>query len=86
MTVTEFKQTTIKNEVTLSGVGLHTGKEVTLVFKVAPENHGYAFQRVDLEGSPIIEASANYVTDTKRGTTLDKRGVQINTCEHVHRY
>jgi UDP-3-O-[3-hydroxymyristoyl] N-acetylglucosamine deacetylase/3-hydroxyacyl-[acyl-carrier-protein] dehydratase len=83
MTVTEFKQTTIKNEVTLSGVGLHTGKEVTLVFKVAPENHGYAFQRVDLEGSPIIEASANYVTDTKRGTTLDKRGVQINTCEHV---
>jgi UDP-3-O-[3-hydroxymyristoyl] N-acetylglucosamine deacetylase/3-hydroxyacyl-[acyl-carrier-protein] dehydratase len=83
MTVTEFKQTTIKNEVTLSGVGLHTGQEVTLVFKVAPENHGYAFQRVDLEGSPIIEASANYVTDTKRGTTLDKRGVQINTCEHV---
>ncbi|PPK95624.1 MULTISPECIES: bifunctional UDP-3-O-[3-hydroxymyristoyl] N-acetylglucosamine deacetylase/3-hydroxyacyl-ACP dehydratase [Nonlabens] len=83
MTVTEFKQTTIKNEVTLSGVGLHTGKEVTLVFKAAPENHGYAFQRVDLEGSPIIEASAAYVTDTKRGTTLDKRGVQINTCEHV---
>jgi UDP-3-O-[3-hydroxymyristoyl] N-acetylglucosamine deacetylase/3-hydroxyacyl-[acyl-carrier-protein] dehydratase len=83
MTVTQFKQTTIKNEVTLSGVGLHTGKQVTLVFKAAPENHGYAFQRVDLEGSPIIEASANYVTDTKRGTTLDKRGVQINTCEHV---
>lgn len=83
MTVTEFKQTTIKSEVTLSGVGLHTGNEVTLVFKPAPENHGYAFQRVDLEGSPVIEASANYVTDTKRGTTLDKRGVQINTCEHV---
>jgi UDP-3-O-[3-hydroxymyristoyl] N-acetylglucosamine deacetylase/3-hydroxyacyl-[acyl-carrier-protein] dehydratase len=83
MTVTEFKQTTIKDEVTLSGVGLHTGKEVTLVFKPAPENHGYAFQRVDLEGSPVIEASANYVTDTKRGTTLNKRGVQINTCEHV---
>ena len=83
MTVTEFKQTTIKDEVTLSGVGLHTGKKVTLVFKPAPENHGYAFQRVDLEGSPIIEASASYVTDTKRGTTLDKRGVQINTCEHV---
>ncbi|MFT6799184.1 MAG: UDP-3-O-[3-hydroxymyristoyl] N-acetylglucosamine deacetylase [Nonlabens sp.] len=83
MTVTEFKQTTIKGEITLSGVGLHTGKEVTLVFKPAPENHGYAFQRVDLEGNPVIEASANYVTDTKRGTTLDKRGVQINTCEHV---
>lgn len=83
MTVTEFKQTTIKDEVTLSGVGLHTGNKVTLVFKPAPENHGYAFQRVDLEGSPIIEASASYVTDTRRGTTLDKRGVQINTCEHV---
>ncbi|MFT4838971.1 MAG: UDP-3-O-[3-hydroxymyristoyl] N-acetylglucosamine deacetylase [Oleispira sp.] len=83
MTVTEFKQTTIKGEITLSGVGLHTGKEVTLVFKPAPENYGYAFQRVDLEGNPVIEASANYVTDTKRGTTLDKRGVQINTCEHV---
>ncbi|WP_298952690.1 bifunctional UDP-3-O-[3-hydroxymyristoyl] N-acetylglucosamine deacetylase/3-hydroxyacyl-ACP dehydratase [uncultured Nonlabens sp.] len=83
MTVTEFKQTTIKNEVSVSGVGLHTGKEVTLVFKAAPENHGYAFERVDLEGNPIIEASAAYVTDTKRGTTLDKRGVQINTCEHV---
>jgi UDP-3-O-[3-hydroxymyristoyl] N-acetylglucosamine deacetylase/3-hydroxyacyl-[acyl-carrier-protein] dehydratase len=83
MTVTEFKQTTINGEITLSGVGLHTGKEVTLVFKPAPENHGYAFQRVDLEGNPVIEASANYVTDTKRGTTLDKRGVQINTCEHV---
>jgi len=83
MTVTEFKQTTIKNEVNLSGVGLHTGKEVTLVFKPAPDNYGYAFQRVDLEGSPVIEASANYVTDTKRGTTLDKKGVQIHTCEHV---
>jgi UDP-3-O-[3-hydroxymyristoyl] N-acetylglucosamine deacetylase/3-hydroxyacyl-[acyl-carrier-protein] dehydratase len=83
MTVTEFKQTTIKDEVTLSGVGLHTGNEVTLVFKPAPENHGYAFQRVDLEGSPVIEATANYVTDTKRGTTLDKKGVHINTCEHV---
>ena len=43
MTVTQFKQTTIKNEVTLSGVGLHTGKQVTLVFKAAPENQGHAF-------------------------------------------
>jgi UDP-3-O-[3-hydroxymyristoyl] N-acetylglucosamine deacetylase/3-hydroxyacyl-[acyl-carrier-protein] dehydratase len=83
MTVTEFKQTTIKEQVTLVGVGLHTGKKVTIVFKPAPENHGYAFQRVDLEGSPVIEALASYVTDTQRGTTLDKRGVQINTCEHV---
>ena len=83
MTATEFKQTTIENAVSLSGVGLHTGKSVNLNFKPAPADHGYAFQRIDLEGEPVIEALAQYVTDTKRGTTLDKNGVQINTCEHV---
>lgn len=83
MTTTDFKQTTISQDMSLSGVGLHTGNNVTLVFKPAPANHGYKFQRVDLEGQPIIEADANYVTDTKRGTTLDKNGVHINTCEHV---
>lgn len=83
MTTTDFKQTTIERDSSLSGVGLHTGNEVTIVFKPAPANHGYKFQRVDLEGQPIIEADANYVTDTKRGTTLDKNGVHINTCEHV---
>jgi len=83
MTATEFKQTTIKKEVSLKGVGLHTGKKVTLNFKPAPADHGYAFQRVDLEGEPVIEALAHHVTETKRGTTLDKNGVQINTCEHV---
>lgn len=83
MTATEFKQTTIEKKISLSGVGLHTGKSVTLNFKPAPADHGYAFQRIDLEGKPIIEALASYVTDTKRGTTLDKNGVQINTCEHV---
>lgn len=80
---TESKQTTIEREMSIAGVGLHTGKEVTMTFKPAPVNHGYAFQRVDLQGSPVIEALASYVTDTKRGTTLDKNGVQINTCEHV---
>lgn len=83
MTTTEFKQTTISQEVSLSGVGLHTGNDVQLVFKPAPANYGYKFQRVDLEGQPVIEADASYVTDTKRGTTLDKNGVHINTCEHV---
>ncbi|MGB3591591.1 MAG: bifunctional UDP-3-O-[3-hydroxymyristoyl] N-acetylglucosamine deacetylase/3-hydroxyacyl-ACP dehydratase [Nonlabens sp.] len=83
MIIQEHKQTTIEKEVSLSGVGLHTGKEVTLVFKPAPADHGYAFQRVDLEGAPVIEALAQYVTDTKRGTTLNKRGVEINTTEHV---
>ncbi|TDQ25529.1 bifunctional UDP-3-O-[3-hydroxymyristoyl] N-acetylglucosamine deacetylase/3-hydroxyacyl-ACP dehydratase [Tenacibaculum caenipelagi] len=77
------KQKTIKNEVTLSGVGLHTGNEVTMVFKPAPENHGFAFKRVDLEGEPVIEAKAEYVTNTQRGTNLEKNGVQIQTSEHV---
>ncbi|MFO7672812.1 MAG: bifunctional UDP-3-O-[3-hydroxymyristoyl] N-acetylglucosamine deacetylase/3-hydroxyacyl-ACP dehydratase [Lutibacter sp.] len=77
------KQKTIKNEVTLSGVGLHTGNKVTLTFKPAPINHGYVFVRKDLEGEPIIEASAEYVVNTQRGTNLEKHGVFVNTSEHV---
>ncbi|TPN88778.1 bifunctional UDP-3-O-[3-hydroxymyristoyl] N-acetylglucosamine deacetylase/3-hydroxyacyl-ACP dehydratase [Aquimarina algicola] len=77
------KQRTIEKEVNLKGVGLHTGKEVTLTFKPAPENHGYAFCRIDLEGNPIIEADANYVVNTQRGTNLEKNGVSIQTSEHV---
>ena len=77
------KQKTIKNEVTLSGVGLHTGNKVTMTFKPAPINHGYAFVRIDLEGEPVIEASAEYVINTQRGTNLEKRGVFVNTSEHV---
>ncbi len=77
------KQRTIKKESTLVGVGLHTGKKVTLTFKPAPENHGYAFKRVDLEGSPIIPAEAIYVVSTERGTRLEKNGVDIQTSEHV---
>ena len=76
-------QTTIKNEVTLKGVGLHTGKEVTMTFKPAAANQGYAFMRVDLEGDPVIEAKACFVTNTQRGTNLEKNGVSINTSEHV---
>ncbi|MFK5982716.1 MAG: bifunctional UDP-3-O-[3-hydroxymyristoyl] N-acetylglucosamine deacetylase/3-hydroxyacyl-ACP dehydratase [Flavobacteriaceae bacterium] len=83
MIKTEIKQRTIATEVTLSGVGLHTGKEVTITFKPAPENYGYAFTRVDLEGKPVIEAHACYVTNTQRGTNLEKHGVNINTSEHV---
>ena len=78
-----LKQKTIQNEVTLSGVGLHTGNKVTMTFKPAPVNSGYAFARLDLEGHPVIEARAEYVTSTQRGTTLVKNGVAINTSEHV---
>ena len=77
------KQKTIKTEISLTGVGLHTGKEVTMSFKPAPINNGFSFVRVDLEGQPIIEADANYVVNTDRGTNLEKLGVKIQTPEHV---
>ena len=80
---TEIKQTTISKSISLSGVGLHTGQEVKLTFKPAKEDNGYTFTRVDLEGSPIIEANINFVTSTQRGTVLEKNGVTIQTCEHV---
>lgn len=77
------KQKTIQTEITLKGVGLHTGKEVTMTFKPAPINNGFTFVRVDLEGQPIIEADATYVVNTQRGTNLEKLGVMIQTPEHV---
>lgn len=77
------KQKTIQNEISLTGVGLHTGKEVKMTFKPAPINNGFTFVRVDLEGSPVIEADANYVVNTQRGTNLEKLGVKIQTSEHV---
>ena len=80
---TEIKQTTISKAITLSGVGLHTGKNVTLTFTPAEANTGYVFKRIDLEGTPLINADANYVTNTQRGTCLEKNGVTIQTSEHV---
>jgi UDP-3-O-[3-hydroxymyristoyl] N-acetylglucosamine deacetylase/3-hydroxyacyl-[acyl-carrier-protein] dehydratase len=77
------KQRTIEKEVSLSGVGLHTGIEVSMTFKPAPINNGFSFIRIDLEGSPTIEAKAEYVVNTQRGTNLEKNGVQIQTSEHV---
>jgi UDP-3-O-[3-hydroxymyristoyl] N-acetylglucosamine deacetylase/3-hydroxyacyl-[acyl-carrier-protein] dehydratase len=77
------QQRTIANEITLKGVGLHTGAEVTMTFKPAEANHGYKFKRVDLEGEPIIPADASLVTNTQRGTNLEKNGVSIQTTEHV---
>lgn len=77
------KQQTIRKEVSLKGVGLHTGKEVTLTFKPAPNNSGYTFVRTDLEGHPTVEADVAYVVNTQRGTNLEKNGVSIQTSEHV---
>ncbi len=76
-------QTTINAPVTVKGVGLHTGKAVTMVIQPAPEDHGYKFQRTDLEGQPIVEADADLVVDVSRGTTIEKNGARINTVEHV---
>ncbi|RRN76421.1 bifunctional UDP-3-O-[3-hydroxymyristoyl] N-acetylglucosamine deacetylase/3-hydroxyacyl-ACP dehydratase, partial [Pseudoxanthomonas sp. SGD-10] len=77
------KQRTIKSEVSVSGVGLHTGAKVTLTFKPAPENHGYKFKRVDLPGQPIVEADVDNVTDTSRSTTISQNGASVSTTEHV---
>lgn len=77
------KQKTLKSPVSLSGVGLHTGKSVTLTFRPAPDNHGYKFKRIDLPGQPTIDADADLVTDTSRGTTIEQNGGSVSTIEHT---
>lgn len=77
------KQKTIKEEVHLSGIGLHTGNQVNMTFKPAKENTGFVFLRTDLEGNPTVEADVNFVHNTARGTTLEKKGVSVHTTEHV---
>ena len=77
------KQQTIIKSVSLQGVGIHSGNEVNLTFKPAEDNFGYAFCRIDMPDKPIIEADINYVVNTKRGTTLEKNGINIQTSEHV---
>ncbi len=76
-------QNTIAKQITLEGVGLHTGKNVVLTFKPAPANTGYVFKRTDLKGQPTVEADVQYVNDTQRGTNLIKNDVKIHTSEHV---
>jgi UDP-3-O-[3-hydroxymyristoyl] N-acetylglucosamine deacetylase/3-hydroxyacyl-[acyl-carrier-protein] dehydratase len=74
---------TLKNTVKLIGVGLHTGEKVSIELCPAPANHGYKFERIDIDGSPVVEADADLVVATERGTTLEKNGVRIYTTEHV---
>lgn len=78
-----MRQLTLKAPFTVSGKGLHSGKEITAVLKPAPVNHGYKFKRVDLEGEPVIDALAENVVDTTRGTVLGKNDVRISTVEHA---
>jgi UDP-3-O-[3-hydroxymyristoyl] N-acetylglucosamine deacetylase/3-hydroxyacyl-[acyl-carrier-protein] dehydratase len=77
------KQNTIAYPVTVTGKGLHTGVEVTLTFKPAPENFGFRFKRIDLEGEPVIEAIVSKVRGTARGTVLQEGEVTISTIEHA---
>lgn len=77
------KQTTLKAPISFSGKGLHTGKEVNMTFKPAPDSHGYIFKRVDLPGQPIINALAENVVETSRGTVVEENGARISTIEHV---
>ncbi|MBK9177001.1 MAG: bifunctional UDP-3-O-[3-hydroxymyristoyl] N-acetylglucosamine deacetylase/3-hydroxyacyl-ACP dehydratase [Flavobacteriales bacterium] len=77
------KQHTLKGSATVKGVGLHTGEPVTLTLRPAPVGHGYKFQRTDIAGEPIIDADADLVVSTARGTTLGKGEAVVNTTEHV---
>jgi len=77
------KQRTLKNKVTVSGTGIHTGVHANMTFCPAKPNHGIKFQRIDLEGSPIVEADVDNVVDLSRGTTIEQSGARINTVEHT---
>lgn len=78
-----MKQQTLNGEFSVKGKGLHTGLEIEATFLPAPENHGYKIQRLDLEGEPIIDALAENVTDTERGTVLARGEVRVSTVEHA---
>jgi UDP-3-O-[3-hydroxymyristoyl] N-acetylglucosamine deacetylase / 3-hydroxyacyl-[acyl-carrier-protein] dehydratase len=77
------KKRTLKDKVELSGIGLHTGEKVNITILPASENHGYKFQRIDLDGQPIIKADADKVISTQRGTTLEDNGARVYTTEHI---
>ncbi len=77
------KQKTIKKAVSISGKGLHTGKECKITFNPAEVDFGYKFQRIDLENKPIINAIVENVTDTSRGTTISENGASVSTIEHA---
>lgn len=77
------RQKTIKQDVSISGTGLHTGQKGTLTFHPAEVNHGIKFRRIDLEGAPIVDAKVENVVDTSRGTTIAHNGVRVYTVEHI---
>ena len=78
-----MKQTTLKGSFSLCGKGLHTGLSLTVTFNPAPENTGYKIQRIDIDGMPVIDAIAENVIDTQRGTVLGKGDIRVSTVEHA---
>ncbi|MCD8042912.1 MAG: bifunctional UDP-3-O-[3-hydroxymyristoyl] N-acetylglucosamine deacetylase/3-hydroxyacyl-ACP dehydratase [Tannerellaceae bacterium] len=78
-----LKQKTLANSFSLEGKGLHTGLNIRITFNPAPDNHGYKIRRVDLEGQPVIDAVAENVAGTQRGTVLSKNNIQVSTIEHA---
>ena len=77
-----LKQKTLKGSFSLFGKGLHTGLSLTVTFNPADENTGYRIQRIDLEGEPVVDAIAENVVDTRRGTVLGKGDMRVSTVEH----
>lgn len=78
-----MKQCTLASDSVFKGIGLHTGKMATITVKPAPVNHGYRFQRIDLQESPVLAADVNKVISTNRGTTIKSGDVQVSTVEHI---
>lgn len=77
------KQRTLKGPISFKGRGLHTGVEVNMTFNPAPDSHGYVFKRTDLPEQPLVNALAEHVVDTSRGTTIEENGARVHTIEHV---
>lgn len=77
-----MRQKTLQNSFTLSGVGLHTGLDIVVTFNPAPVDHGYKIKRIDLENQPVIDALAENVVNTQRGTVIGKGNVTVSTIEH----
>ena len=77
------KQQTLKGPISFSGKGLHTGVEVTMTVNPAGVDNGIVFRRIDVEGTPLVPALCDNVTDTSRGTTIESNGVKVSTIEHI---
>ena len=81
--ITFMKQRTIHRETSIKGKGLHTGEQVQMTFKPAPDNHGVIFRRVDLYGKPEIKPRADVVSDIMRSTSISSGHITLNTVEHI---